>query len=206
MEAVASLVTNTGEVPTVLSQMRTQKGTPRFRAFLILMRLSQDHPELLYTHWDSLASMLSPHTATDHKYEAICLLPNLLNVDKNKKFEKLLPQYFALLNDDALIPPAQVALLAGKIVAAKPTLEPIITAALCGIDDTHHEPRRKALIAANAIESFIEYYPIATDPAKIMAFVKAHMQDPSPKARKNAKIFLLKYAYSVKNHGEKSRK
>ena len=79
---------------------------------------------------------------------------------------------------------------AGKIVAAKPELEALITTKLLSIESTHHGPGRKDLVKAGAIESFITYFEQAADKDGILSFVRQQVDSESPKCRKQADVFL----------------
>lgn len=190
---VEEIINKPKQIEAYLITMQTKKGNPRFEAYLVLYRLTTNYPEQLYPFWDRLVPMLEPTTPTDHKYEAINLIVNMLPSDVENKFDMVVDNYFALLDDDSIIPPGHVALRTGDIIKAKPHLEPIITEKLLQIDKTHHDPQRKALISANIIESMIQYYPIAKNKSQILEFVKSKQTAPSPKAKKNAKLFLKKY-------------
>jgi len=190
---VEKIQNNPQQIEETLITMQTKKGNPRFETYLVLFRLTQNDPAKVYPYWDQLVPMLDLSTSTDHKYEAINLIANMLPVDLENKFDAIVEKYYALLDDESIIAPGHVALRTGDIIQAKPHLEPKITDLLLQINQTHHDARRKALISANMIESMSQYYPIAKNQSKILEFVKSQQTAPSPKAKKNAKLFLQKY-------------
>lgn len=134
--------------------------------------------------------MLLPQVPTDHKYEAIRILANCATVDTENRVHLLKDRYFALLNDNSLIAPAQVALETTTILRTIPELESQILPYFLNIDSSPHDPQRKALIIANFIDSIIDFYPIAKNRDLLWKFVNDHQNEPSPKARINAKRFF----------------
>lgn len=173
----------------LLDGLTSKKETFRYNCFKVLMLISQEHGELLYPKWDYFVELLS----SDHTYwklSALQIIANLTKVDTENKFESIFERYYGLLDDKSMIPAAYVAANSGKIVKAKPELEPSITNKLLNIDETHHEAERKDLIKAGAIEAFSEYFEEAKDKDKITEFVKEQLNSTSPKTRKTAKNFL----------------
>jgi hypothetical protein len=160
------------------------------RSFQSLHLLTQTHPARLYPrYWDHFAALLdSP--SVDSKYIAIYLLAGLAAVDTEDWFEDIFNKYFSLLDDNTLIAPMHVALNAAEVFKAKPDLREDIVKLLISIDKTHHTPGRKALIAANALESLDKVYDDIDDKAAVLEFARFYVEGPSPKARKVAKDFL----------------
>ena len=164
----------------------------RYPSFKALLRISEEHPELLYPHWEYFAGLLESKN-TYLKYQAIYLIASLTRVDTEHKFERLFESYFGLLNDKSIIPAAHAARNAGKIARAKPGLQTRITDRLLRIDETEHEADRKDLIKSYVIEAFSEFFDEAEDRAMILAWVRKQVASSSPKTRKQAKEFLKKW-------------
>jgi len=160
------------------------------RSFLSLNMLTEMRPERLYAHyWEDIAAMLdSP--GVDAKYIAIYLLAGMATADTEDRFEDIFNKYFSLLDDNTLIAPMHVALNAAAVFKAKPDLRQDIVKLLVSIDRTHHTSARKALIAANALESIDKIYDEIEDKAAVLDFARHYLDGPSPKARKVAKEFL----------------
>ena len=119
---------------------------------------------------------------------------SLAAVDRDNKFKEIFDKYYSLLDDKSMIPAAHVARNSGKIVRAKPELEPKITQGLLSIDATRHEPGHKELIKSEAVAAFSEYFEVTEDREKIIEFVKQQAKSKSPKARRTAKKFLETWA------------
>ena len=176
----------------LLDNLKTKNETVRYNSSKVLNLLSEKNPEVLYPKWDYFVELLG----SDHTYRKLSVIPllaNLVRIDTKKKFEDIFEKFFGLMNDRSVIPAAWVAANSGRIAKSKPELQTRITDRLLSIDQTHHDPERKDLIKAGAIESFAEYYEEAADKKKILEFVKRQQECKSPKTRKIANEFLIKW-------------
>ena len=180
---------NNGLLSELLDGLRSKKETYRYNCSRVLTLISERHGEVLYPEWDYFVSLLSSNN-TYHKLSAIMIIANLTGVDTEGRFDKILDTYYRLLDDRSMIAAVYAARSSGKIVRAKPGLEPYVTSRLLKIDETHHESGRKELIKSGAIEAFTEYHDQVKDKTKIIGFVKAQWESESPKTRKLAKEFL----------------
>nr|MDO8079254.1 hypothetical protein [Candidatus Freyarchaeota archaeon] len=193
---IDSLAKRALEDEKVLSELfegiLSKKDTVRYNSFKVFMLLSEGHPEVLYPKWDFFVELLSSDN-TSHRNIAVNILANLTGADKENRFEKIFDQYYSLLDDESVIPAAQLAGKSGKIAKAKPKLQTKITNKLLAIDETHHEQERKDLIKGYAIESLGEYFEQAENKKEIINFVKKQLNCQSPKTRKIAKEFLKKW-------------
>ena len=170
------------------------------QSFKKLLAIARESPQTLYGDWDFFARLITPDRGADTKYIGLYIIAQLTTVDGDGKFEKLFDAYYALLDDDSLIPPAHAALKSGMIVNHLPHLAKAVTDKLLTLDDTHHAPGRKALIKSYAIEAFDVYFDDLSDAAyrkRILAFVAAQQDSPSPKTRKLAREFVKKRGQSL---------
>jgi len=182
-----------GLLPELLQGILSNEDKTRYTSFRALMNICEEQPDLLYPHWDQFVDLLDREN-THSKYIGCYLLASLAAVDRDNKFEEVFDKYYSLLDDKSVIPAAHVARNSGKIVIAKPELEPRITERLLSIDATRHEPGHKELIKSEAIVAFNEYFAVAKDKKKIIEFVKQQAKSKSPKARRTAKKFLETWA------------
>ena len=193
VESVAEEAINDDNVlAELLEGILSKKETIRYNSFKVLLRISEEHPELLRPKWDFFVGLLESDN-TSHKYIAIYIIANLARLDKENNFEKIFDKYYNLLDDKSVIPAGHVAGNSGKIARARPELQAKITDRLLSIDETHHEPERRELIKGYAIESFSEYFEEAKNKREIMKFVKKQLNSKSPRTRKKAKEFLEKW-------------
>lgn len=176
----------------LIENLTTKDETVRYNCSKTLNLLSEEHPEVLYPKWDFFVELLN----SDHTYWKLSVIPliaNLARIDTDNKFERILDDYYRLLDDKSMIPAAWIADYSGRIARAKPELQTRITDKLLSIDETHHQPERRDLIKAGAIESFDEYFEEAKDQKRILEFVKKQLSSKSPKTVKKATDFLKKW-------------
>jgi len=164
----------------------------RYNSFRSLLIISEEHPEVLYPHWDYFSSLLTSENSY-HRYIAVYMIANLTRVDTEDEFERISNEYLNLLNDKSVMVAGHLAGNLGKIAKAKPHLQTKITNMLLDIDKAYPRPERRDLIKGSAIESFSEYFEEAKDKKRIIEFVKEQLECKSPKTRKVAKEFLKKW-------------
>lgn len=163
----------------------------RFNSHKVLLILSEKKPEILYPDWDFFANLLK----SSNNFQIVIgiqLIANLVRVDHQAKFEGLFDEYCRLIDTKSVMTSSHLALNLGKIAKEKPNLREKVTKRLLSIDKTHHEPQRKDLIKAYAIESLNEYFDMVEDKAEIINFVKSQLKSRSPKTKKIAESFLKK--------------
>ncbi len=186
----AEAAADDAKLEALVSGLSSKNLDTKQRSFQSLHLLTKTHPGRLYPrYWDQFVALLdSP--SVDAKYIGIYLLSGLAGVDTEDWFECIFNKYFSLLDDNTLIAPMHVALNAAAVFKAKPDLREDIVKLLISIDKTHHTTGRKALIAANALESLDKVYDDIEDKAAVLDFARFYVNGPSPKARKVAKDFL----------------
>jgi len=176
----------------ILEGLTLKEETLRYNCHKVLMQISETNGEMLYPEWEYFIELLSSDNSY-RKMSAIQIIANLTRVDTENRFEKIMDEYYGLLDDKSMIVAIYVATSSGRIVRAKPQLEREITGKLLDIDRTHHPEERKPLIKAGAIKAFDEYFPQTADKESIIAFVKEQQDCDSPKTRKLAQSFLSKW-------------
>ena len=126
---------------------------------------------------------------------AVLIIANLASVDTENRFEDVFDEFFENLKSKKTIVPIYVVKSSGKIVNYKPSLEGKITDLLLNIENIHLG-KQIELVKSAVIESFSEFYENAEKKDEILCFVKNQMNSDSPKTRKSAKEFLIKYGES----------
>jgi hypothetical protein len=162
--------------------------TIRSNSFKVLILLSEEHGEFLYTKWDYFQEMLTSSNRY-HKNIAINLLADLTKVDVDNKFEAIFEDYYGILAGDKAMNACHVALNSSKIALNKPKLKSKIINKLLSVDEIH-QGKQKELIKAYVIESLLKVYPEAGDKKRIESFVKSQLDSKSPKTRNMAQVFL----------------
>jgi hypothetical protein len=189
-----------GEVLSeLLQRVQSKDDRVRYANFTALMFVIDEQPALLYGEWGRFVDLLHSDNAY-HRYIATYLLAGLTKADVENRFERILPEYLRLLEDQSVMVAAHAAGNAARIIQAKPELEPRITGKMLGVDKTHQTSSHKELIKGYIIESFIQYYPHAQQKKKILEFTRKQLKSRSPRTKKMAKKFLEKTAgASIRN-------
>jgi hypothetical protein len=178
----------------------TKKQPLKNNSFKTLLAMAQENPGILYTDWDFFAGLIEPDKGADTKYIGLYIIAHLTAADNEGKFKKLFDSFYALLDDDSLIPAAHVSLVSGIIVNNLPELESRITNKLLEIEATHHAPGRRDLIKSYIIEAFDTYFDKITNSAdrkRILAYITAQQECLSPKTEKCARAFIKKWEAAV---------
>ena len=176
----------------LLEGLKSRDETFRYNCHKVLMIVTETHAELLYPSWDFFVEHLSSNNSY-HKMSAVHLIANLVKVDTENRFEKIIDKYYGLLDDRSMVVAYYVAQNSAKIIRAKPELENRIAGKLLDIDTTHHPSGRKELIKAGIIEAFDEICEDTGNKPVITEFVRNQLGSESNKTRKTAKAFLEKW-------------
>jgi hypothetical protein len=167
----------------------------RSAALKALLSLAKKQPDRLLPYWKDLDKLLRGGRAFS-KFPAVHIIAALVPADREGRFEKSFPAYFALLEDEAVSVAGHVARLAGEIAAAKPALEPRITRKLLALDRAKIRPDRLDLVKAYALEGLDRYFDQSKNQRGMLRFAEDMRESKSPRAKKAAGQFL-------KKHGEK---
>jgi hypothetical protein len=185
-------VTSDATLKELWQGLKAKDLAERQRCFLALQTLAEAYPERMHVHyWAETAAMLDSRSIDD-KYIAVALLAGMAAAKGDTLFEPLLDKYFGLLDDNSLIIPKHVAMQSGRVLKAKPSCGQRIIGYLLNIEQTHHTPSRKALIAACALEALDRCFELIEDQGAVIEFAKVYAEAPSPRARKAAREFLKK--------------
>jgi hypothetical protein len=154
--------------------------------------VSDEHPELIYSYWETFVELLRSEN-TYFKLRGANLIAAIIGADTENRFEQVFDQYYDLLDDKSVITASYIAGNSARIARAKPGLQSRITSRLLSIDETHHPPERRDLIKGFAVEAFGQYFEESDHKEEILEFVTAQLESKSPKTRKMAKAFLTKW-------------
>ena len=178
-------------ISELLEGVLSKKDEIRFNSHNVLMLISKEHPEMIYSKWDFFEDLLSSDN-NYQKYIAIYIIANLTKFDTENKFEKIFDKYYSILAGNRTMFAGHLVGNSGKIAKAKPKLQSKITNKLLDINNLH-QGKQKELIKAYAIEALNEYFDEAKNKKKIVEFVKKQLKSESPKTRNKAKEFLKKW-------------
>ena len=188
------IIENPSLINQYLDGLLSKNETYRFNCFKILYNVSEKKPDLLYSHWDFFITHMRSNN-NYHKMSAILIIANLTSVDAENRFEDVFDEFFENLKSKKTIVPIYIVKSSGKIVNHKPDFEGKITDLLLNIENIHRG-KQIELVKSAVIESFSEFYEKAEKKDEIIRFVKNQIDSDSPKTRKSAKEFLIKYGES----------
>lgn len=193
VESVAQKALKDGKLLSeLLERLTSKEDEVRHNSFRALLIISEEHPEVLYPHWDHFSDLLTSENAY-HRYIAVHMIANLTRVDTENKFERMSSGYLNLLNDKSVMVAGHLAVNLGKVAKAKAHLQRKITKMLVDIDKTYPRPERRDLMKGSVIEALDQYFAEAKDKERIIEFVKEQLESNSPKTRKKAKEFLERW-------------
>ena len=180
------------DIENNINGLQSNNDKIREKHFKILYPLSDINPELLYPYWDIFVEMLY-RSEVSNKYYAIHIIAKLVKVDVDNRFDEIFNYWFNdLLNYESPVVSPHIAEKSGMIVKARPDLERKITALLLNIEKTSkckHIDLQKAYL----LSAFDIYFDSILDKRKVIEFIKAQQESPSPKTKKKAKELIEKY-------------
>jgi len=183
-------------LPIVVHGMTSSKAAIRYGCGKVLMNLSEEYPEKMYTHMDFFIEML------DSKYriitwQAMFIIANLTKVDKKKKFDEIFDKYCGFLHDEYMVTVANTVVNLGKIAKTKPYLIQKITKQLLDLENLKTTPHLtvecKRVIAEHTIDSFDMFFDKISDKKEVIYFVKKHTNSTRNALKKKANEFLKKW-------------
>lgn len=187
---------NSDLLATVLKGISSPKAAIRYGCAKVLMEISEEAPEKLYSHMDFFIDLLGSKYRI-LTWNAIAIIANLAKVDKERKFEAIFDKYYGFINDEYMVTVANVVGNSGKIASAKPHLIERITNELLKVEDISTTPHLteecRRVIAEATIKSFNLFYSRIEKKEKVIAFAKNHLDSPRKTLRETAENFLERW-------------
>ncbi len=179
-------------IEEALKGLQSDNARIRDQHFYTLLQISEQSPDHIYPAWDILVTILRKPEVSN-KYAAVHLLANIVPVDNENRFEQIFDEFYQLLSHESPVVSPHIAGTAGKIMRAKPHLQPEITSMLLNIDNVNR-CRHPELLKSYVIEAFDDCFELipGKKQEQVMEFVKRQISSESPKTRKKAKEFLKK--------------
>lgn len=164
-----------------------------YHSYYIIAKASEIRPELFYNYWDDFASLLN-HKNSYHRDFGLTLIANLTAVDTENKFKVIFDDYLKHINDEKFMTAEHCIKNTAKIMANKEEYKEDIINILLDIDNKcDFPPKQNALMKSGIIEIFDLFYGEITPKDNINEFIKGQLNSISPKTKKTAKKFVLKY-------------
>ncbi len=183
-------------LPKILNGVSSSKAAIRYGCAKVLMDLSAENPEKLYSHLDFFINLL------ESKYRiltwnAMAIIANLTKVDIDKKFDMIFNKYYDFINNEYMVTVANVVGHSGKIALAKPYLISKITNKLLKVEyisiSPHLSEECKRVITEQAIKSFNMFFDKIEEKEKVISFVKRQKNSSRKSLKKQAEKFLIKW-------------
>ena len=184
-------------IPEILDGISSSKPAIRYSCAKVLMDLSEEKPEKLYSYMDFFIKML------ESKYRiltwnAIITIANLTKVDSEKKFDSIFDRYYSFLDEEYMVTVANVVGNSGKIALAKPYLTQKITDKLLKVENIsitpHLSEECKRVITQHAIKTFDLFFSQIEEKDKVISFVEKHLNSSRETLRKESENFLKKWS------------
>jgi len=195
-ELVQKVEQNFGMLPEVLKGISSSKAMVRYGCAKVLMDLSDEHPEKLYSYMDFFIDLLNNRYRI-LTWNAMAIIANLTKVDKDKKLDAIFDKYFSFLNDQYMVTVANVVGHSGKIALAKPYLTQKITSELLKVEDISTTPHLteecKRVIVEKAIQSFDLFFDRIDAKDEVISFVKRHLGSSRKTLKTEAENFLKRW-------------
>lgn len=184
-------------LPEILNGISSSKPAIRYNCAKVLMNLSKEEPDKLYSHMDFFIKMLDSEYSI-LTWNAIITLANLTKVNSEKKFDLIFDKYYNFLDDEYMVTVANVVGNSGKIALAKPYLTQKITDKLLKVENISIKPHLskefKRVIPQHAIKTFDIFFPQIEQKNKVISFVKKHLDNPRESLQMESKKFSAKWA------------
>lgn len=183
-------------LPEIIEGVSSEKAAIRYGCGKVLMDLSYEHPEKLYSHMDFFIQLLQSKYRI-LTWQALGIIANLTQVDTTKKFDTIFDTYFDFLKDDYMVTVANVVGHASKIAHNKPYLIPKITKELLKVEGLKTTPHLtdecKKVIAEKTIQSFDMFFSQIKNKEEVLSFVKNYTGSSKKTLKTTSKEFLHKW-------------
>jgi len=188
------VIENPELLPAVLKGFLSKSADIKFKSAKILVQISKEKPDLLYSYFDFFAEQLSNRNNT-LKWNAMDVLANLTLVDSQNKFDKLMTRFYAMLYEGSLITAGHVVSGSVAIVKAKPYLEDKATKSILDVDKIPLPTEEcRNIIKGQAIKTFEQYFDYIGNKADVIDFTRKELKNTRNATRKKAEVFLARRA------------
>lgn len=191
-ERVAELaVKNKSVLKQVLEGAKSENKRIKNASAKCLREVSRNNPKKLYTEFNYFVELIDGDD-TILKWNAIEIVSNLTEIDKENKFNtKVLNKYIALLSDESIVTAANTITALGRVGLYKPRLRKKITDALIKVDTLPHSTECRNILAGHAFLTFEKYVDEVRDKTEIKFFAQKHLKNKRNATRMKAEKFLL---------------
>lgn len=192
------VIANSESIAEIIPVLSEKKGTLKFGCEKVLRLVSEERPDLVYPYFEDYVKLLDSEN-NFIKWGAILTLANLVKVDEDRRFDKILDKYLAPIQGPVMVAAANTIGGLIKIVESRPDLANRITREILKIRTAtyimHGEPSPEChnVICGHAIDAFGQIYDLIEDKKDIHRFVEAQRNNTRPQVQKKAEKFLKKF-------------
>jgi hypothetical protein len=183
-------------LPQLVEGISSSKARIRYGCAKVLIGLSEVCPTRLYPFMDSFIDLLD----SKHRilvWNTLAVIANLVEVDKDKKFDSAFDKYYSLVNNEYMVTVASVVGHSSKIALAKPYLIDKITNELLRVDGISLTPHLteecKRVIVEKTIKSFDLFFEKVKQKKRVISFVEMYAGSSRKTLRATAESFLRKW-------------
>lgn len=164
-----------------------------YHSYYIIDKASKMIPELFYNYWDDFAFLIN-HKNSYHRDFGLSLIANITAVDIENRFQSIFQDYFNCINDPKFMTSRHCIQNTSRILLNKKDYREDIISILLDIDSRcDYSEKRLALLKSDIINVFNTVYNEIDDKSKINRFIRDQLTSISPKTKKYANNFILKY-------------
>jgi hypothetical protein len=182
-------------IPVVIEGISSNNARIKFGCAKILRTISEEQPEILYQNIDYFIELLN-HDNQIIKWNAMDIIANLTQVDKEKKFDEIFKRYYDHINENAMVTVGHVIDNSGKIALAKPYLAEKITNELLKIEKLPTKSRLthecKNILYGKTILAFDTFIDQIKNKNEVVSFVRRQLKNSRNSTRSKAEKFLKK--------------
>ena len=195
-ELIRKVKQNFDLLPEILEGTSSSKPAVRYGCAKVLIDLSEECPEKLYSYMDSFIDLLgSKHRILT--WNALAIIANLARVDVDKKFDAIFDKYYGFLNDAYMVTVANVVGNSSNIALAKPYLINRITNELLKVENLpvtpHLTDECKRVLAEKTIESFDAFFDRIHNKDIVLSFATKYADSSRKTLKVKAENFLRKW-------------
>jgi hypothetical protein len=174
------------------------RTSARYAYTKIVRKVSENRPDLVYLHFNSIASWLDqPNSFV--RWDAILTLANLARVDAAGRLDVIKARLLALLDEKNLVTAGNMVGSAGKIVAARPDWEPDLTRRFLDMPNTqflHHgqpSPECTRVACGHVLDYFAKVFSQTGQKEAILQFAGEQAASLRPSLARKAQKFLSQH-------------
>lgn len=164
-----------------------------YHCYEIISEASLRKPELFYKYWAIFGSLL--HNKNSYRRDiGLTIIANLSKSDENNLIIEIIDEYLEYAHDKKFMISRYCIKNSSKIMLNKPQLMEKISIYFINLIDSCNYPlKQKELLINDIIEAFDAIYIKYGNKMALMDFIIDKTTSSSPKIRRRAKEFILKY-------------